>query len=157
MAEITGRAKAVTTVKICSRKPTTCRVADDGSNIGLEFLDQSGATVTLELPLDQAEAIIMTMPHLLTRAVRRRTGNQRARYVFGLHEWALEGAMGQDCLIATLKTTDGFEVCFGIPFEECRSLGQNLQHGADNACETAKADEPEVATMESAPWRLKLN
>ena len=144
-------------MKICSRKLTTCQVATDGSNIGLEFLDHSGAAVTLELPLDQAEAIIMTLPYLLTQGVRRTTGNHRARYVFGLHEWALEGAKDQACLIATLKTTDGFEVCFGIPFEECRSLGWNLQHGADNACETARADEPEVATMESAPPRLKLN
>jgi hypothetical protein len=49
--------------------------------------------------------------------VRRRTGNQDARYVFGLHEWAIEGAKDQQCLIATLKTMNGFEVCFGIPFE----------------------------------------
>jgi hypothetical protein len=35
------------------------------------------------------------------------------------------------CLIATLKTTDGFEVSFGIPLEVCRSFGWNLQHKAD--------------------------
>jgi hypothetical protein len=100
-------------VKIRSSQLTTCRVASDGSNVGLEFLDQSGATVTVELPLDQAEAVIMTLPHLLARAVRRQTGDQDARYVFGLHEWALEGAKDQECLIATLKTTNGFEMLWG--------------------------------------------
>ena len=143
-------------MKIRSSQLTTCRVASDGSNVGLEFLDQSGATVTVELPLDQAEAVIVTLPHLLARAVRRQTGDQDARYVFGLHEWALEGAKDQECLIATLKTTNGFEVCFGIPFEACKSFGWNLQRGADRAREAADAGEAELA-IEAARCRVKLN
>ena len=143
-------------MKIRSSQLTTCRVANDGSNVGLEFLDQSGATVTVELPLDQAEAVIMTLPHLLARAVRRQTGDQDARYVFGLHEWALEGAKDQECLIATLKTTNGFEVCFGIPFEACKSFGWNLQRGADRARASADAGEAELA-IEAARCRVKLN
>jgi hypothetical protein len=47
-------------VKISSSKLTTCSVANDGSKVRLEFLDQSGATVTLELPLEQAEVVVMT-------------------------------------------------------------------------------------------------
>jgi hypothetical protein len=143
-------------VKIRSKKLTTCRVASDGSSVGLEFLDQSGAAVTVELPLDQAEAVIMTLPHLLAQAVRRRTGTDEARYVFGLHEWAIEGAKDQECLIATLKTTNGFEVCFGIPFEACRSFGWTLQRGADAALEGVAAGETELA-IEDAPPRVKLN
>jgi hypothetical protein len=56
----------------------------------------------------------MTLPQLLACALRQRTGDQDARYVFGLGEWAIESAKDQACLIATLKTPDGFEVCFGI-------------------------------------------
>ena len=55
---------------------------------GLEFLDQSGAPVAVELPLDQAEAVVMTLPHLLTRALVNYTGNEEARYVFDLEEWS---------------------------------------------------------------------
>ncbi len=139
-------------MKILSKTLTTCRVATDGSSVGLEFLDQSGATVTVELPLDQAEAIVMTVPHLLARAVRRRTGNDEARYVFGLQEWSIEAAKDNNCLIATFKTTHGFEVCFGIPFEACRSLGRNLQHGADGAVETGETGDGMIAT-----GSLKLN
>jgi hypothetical protein len=106
-------------VKIRSEKLTTCRVAADGAEVGLEFLDASGAAVRLEMPVEQAESLIMTLPQLLACALRQRTGDQDARYVFGLGEWAIESAKGQDCLIATLKTPDGFEVCFGIPFEAC--------------------------------------
>lgn len=125
-------------MKISSKKLTTCRVAEDGANVGLEFLDQSGAPVMVELPLDQAEAIVMTLPQLLSRAVKRHTGNEDARYVFGLDEWSLETAQSRDCLIATLKTSDGFEVSFGIPFEACRSLGYGLQRGADQTGDAAE-------------------
>lgn len=143
-------------VKIRSSKLTTCRVASDGSSVGLEFLDQSGATVTVELPLEQAEAVVMTLPHLLGQAVKRKTGTQEARYVFDLHEWAIESAKDQQCLIATLKTANGFEVCFGIPFEACRSLGWNLQHGAAQAVAGAQAGEADLAVA-LAPSRAKLN
>ncbi len=139
-------------VKIRSETLTTCRVATDGSNVELEFLDHSGAPVVLELPLDQAEAVVMTLPHLLARAVKWRTGDDEARYVFGLHEWSLEGAKDNSCLIATLKTTNGFEVSFGIPFEACQSLGWNLQNGADRA-----ANAGEVAEEPVAAGRFKFN
>jgi hypothetical protein len=136
-------------MKISSKKLTVCRVAPDGSNVGLEFLDHAGTSVVLELPLDQAEAVVMTLPHILARATKLRTGNDDARYVFGLNEWCIEGA-NENCLIATLKTTDGFEVSFGIPLEVCRSFGWNLQHAADQAHDGGD----EKASVAS---RLKLN
>ena len=118
-------------VKIRSEKLTNCRVTADAGEVVLEFVDDSGAAVRLEMPIEQAEFLIMTLPQLLACALRQRTGDQDARYVFGLGEWAIESAKGQACLIATLKTPDGFEVCFGIPFEACRSLGWNLLRAAE--------------------------
>jgi hypothetical protein len=88
-------------VKISSSKLTTCNVANDGSKVCLEFLDQSGQSVAVEMPFEQAEAVVMTLPRLLASAVRQKTGNQEARYVFGLHGWAIEGVKDQQCLIAT--------------------------------------------------------
>jgi hypothetical protein len=133
-------------VKICSRKLTVCRVSADGSSVGLEFLDHTGTRVALELPLEQAEAIVMTLPHLLARATKLRTGSEDARYVFGLDEWSIERVDNDNCLIATLKTTDGFEVSFGIPFEACSSLGWNLQHKANQAPRKASESEKKAAT-----------
>jgi hypothetical protein len=125
-------------VKFRSESLTTCRVAADGGEVGLGFVDSSGAAVRLDLPVEQAESLIMTLPQLLACALRQRTGDQDARYVFGLGEWAIESAKDQACLITTLKTPDGFEVCFGIPFEACRSLGWNLLRAA----ETHETDVP---------------
>ena len=135
-------------LKIRSEKLTNCRVAPDGGEVGLEFLDASGAAVRLELPIEQAESLIMTLPKLLACALRQRTGDGDARYVFGLGEWAIESAKGQTCLIATLKTPDGFEVCFSIPFEACRSLGCNLLRAAETC-------DPEE--QPTAHCRLSLN
>ena len=47
----------------------------------------------------------------------------------------------QDSLIVTLKTTDGFEVSFGIPFQTCRTLGFSLQHEANEAIAAGERDE----------------
>jgi hypothetical protein len=140
-------------MKISSRKLTTCGIVDDGSKVGLEFLDQSGMPVTVELPFEQAEAIVMTLPRLLTNALRQKSGNQDARYVFGLHAWAIEGVKDQQCLIATLKTTDGFEVCFGIPFEAGRVLGWNLQRIAEGKLDAG----PQGSAVAGSAPPAKLN
>jgi hypothetical protein len=139
-------------VKIASSKLTTCGVAADWETVELEFLDQSGAATTLQLPLDQAEAVVMTLPHVLAYALKRRTGQHDARYVFGLGEWCIEDTRDQDSLIVTLKTTDGFEVSFGIPFETGRALGFSLQHEAKAAIAASERDEESVA-----PGRMGLN
>lgn len=140
-------------MKIRSKELATCHVATDGTNVGLEFLDQSGGTVTVELPLDQAEAVVMTLPHLLARAVKRQTENDDARYVFGLQGWSIEGAKEQNCLITTLITTNGFEVSFGIPFEACHSLGWNLMQGAEGQ----PVEAPDIEREAIVAARGKLN
>jgi hypothetical protein len=140
------------TVTIRSSHLTTCRVAEDGAGVGLEFVDQSGQTVVVELPLDQAEVVVMTLPHMLSNAVRRKTGNNEARYVFDLGEWVIESAKERRCLIATLKTPNGFEVSFAIAPEAGRSFGWILQHESSQAIEAPDIGAPAVAAS-----RTKVN
>ena len=56
------------------------------------------------------------------------------------------GTHEQNCLITTLMTSHGFEVCFAIPFEACRSLGWNLQHHVDEAVETNQIAKEAIAS-----------
>jgi hypothetical protein len=133
-----GPSMAKAPVKIRSSRLTTCRIAEGGTEVGLQFIDQSCKIVTVELPVDQAEVIVMTLSHLPSRAVRQWTGNDEARYVFDLGEWVIEGAKEPSCLIATLKTPNGFEVSFAIPLEACRSFGWTLQREASDAIEARK-------------------
>jgi hypothetical protein len=139
-------------VKIRSGKLTTPQVAPDGSSMGLEFLDEFGGAVSVEFPLDQAEAIAMTLPRLLSQAVKLQTGNADARYVFSLEGWRIEEAKGQQCLIATLATKNGFEVSFAIPFEACHQLSWNLRHSVDVALGAPRCRDESIAAS-----GIKLN
>src|SRR5262245_43101628 len=119
--------------RIVSRRLTTCNVTEDGKAIRLDFTERTGDPVSIELPFEQAESVVMTLPRLLSSAVRGQTGSADMRYVFWLGQWSLEPAMDQKCLILTMRTPDGFEVAFGVPFEACQAMGWALKHDGDAA------------------------
>jgi hypothetical protein len=124
----------------CS-KLTTCRAFDHGETVKLEFLDQRGNPISLLLSFEDAESIAMTLPRLLTQAVKAQTAQDNARYVFALGQWLLEGVEeDRQSLILTLATADGFEVSFRIPHAACRALGRSLQHDSDD--DTADLGDP---------------
>jgi hypothetical protein len=118
------------------RTLTTCESVRNGEMVKLDFLDEDGRAISLRLAFEHAQSIAMTLPQLLTRAVRAQTGQDNARYVFPLGEWVLEGIEGDQSVILTLKTEDGFEVSFRLPPGACRSLGWVLQREADSTGHT---------------------
>jgi hypothetical protein len=135
-------------MKICSAKLTTCGVTQDGETVLLNLIDEKGADVSVQLPFEQAQAIAMTLPSLLTRALRALTGKATARYVFPLDHWFIAQSTDCDGLILTLGTEGGFQVTLGVPTEECRSLGLAL----------ARPVEPDgVGEDTGAEWQTGLN
>ena len=131
-------------VKIDLKGLTTCQVEPDGEMLELHFIDGAGQPASIRLPFESAQAIAMTLPRLLSEAVRRITGQQQSRYVFPLGTWRVESTDDHTCAIATLATADGFEVSFGIPPEACRGLGWALKS------ESERTDEPEALAGEPA-------
>jgi hypothetical protein len=125
----------------CS-KLTTCEAIRNGEIVKLDFVDDDGRPVSLRLAFEHAQSIAMTLPQLLTHAVRAQSGVDNARYVFPLKEWILEGVAHHESLILTLKTEDGFEVSFRIPPDTCRTLGWTLLHEAGPPAEAAPLDTP---------------
>jgi hypothetical protein len=113
-----------------SAQLTTCDVTRDGEVVRLKFIDTSGNSVVLSLPFAQAGALTMTLPHLLTKALKARFGNEGSRFVYPLGEWLLEGVADGRTVIVTLRTTDGFEVSFAVPLDHCRSLATDLEREA---------------------------
>lgn len=111
--------------RITSIGLTTCDAIHDGAAIRLDFVDQDCEPISIEFPFAQAQSIVMTLPVLLSRALRQHTADPAARFVFGLGRWTIENADGER-VIMTLATDDGFEVSFGIPFAACRSMGWAL-------------------------------
>jgi hypothetical protein len=117
-------------MEIESAQLTTCDVTRDGEAVRLKFIDASGNDVVLKLPFAQAGSLTMTLPHLLTKALRARYGEEGSRFVFPLGEWLLEGVADGRAVIVTLRTTDGFEVSFAVPLDHCRSLATDLEREA---------------------------
>jgi hypothetical protein len=134
-------------VKICSAKLTTCGVLRNGQAVNLDLVDDTGADVSLELPFDQAQTVAMTLPSLLTHALKTLTGSVTARYVFPLDRWTLEQSKEHNGLLLTLATDEGFQVSFGIPSQACRGLGLTLVSGSERPVEPdGSDDEMEVAS-----------
>jgi hypothetical protein len=110
---------------------TTCCIDEGGAFVELNFLDASGEPTSLRVPFDKAQAVTVTLSHLLTLALQRMTGTSQARFAFPLGGWRIEDTPGDNGVITTLSTEDGFEVSFNIPLEACSGLGWALKDEAD--------------------------
>jgi hypothetical protein len=124
-----------------SSRLTTWNLVDEGRAIRLEFLDGGGQPVAVEFPFDQAQSIIMTLPEMLSKALKRCTQSQTSRYVFSLGRWSIESS-DENSLIVTMATLDGFQVSFAVPFDACRAIGLALAHESRPATEPDSASEP---------------
>jgi hypothetical protein len=134
--------------KIVCERLTTCNVTSEGDAFRLHLVNKAGHEVALELSFDQAQSIVMTLPMLLTRALRAKSGSETARYVFPLGHWTLEASVDGQCVIATLTTSDGFEASFGIPFSMCQDMGGALECAGRIAMEEADGqDETEPSPI----------
>ena len=109
-------------MKMCS-----AGLVQDGRAVRLDLVDDEGADVSLQLSLEQAQAIAMTLPSLLTHARQDLADKTGSRYVLALDRWTVQ--QSNDCtgLLLTLATGEGFEVCFDVPAEACRGLGAGPQ------------------------------
>src|SRR5215831_9443466 len=77
-------------MKIESGGLLACGTSADGETIRLDLSDLAGRPVSLDLPFEQAQAIAMTLPTLLSKALKARTGRKDARYAFPLGHWIVE-------------------------------------------------------------------
>jgi hypothetical protein len=93
---------------------TTCLVTAGGDHIRLNFEDAHGQPATLRLKSACVQQLVMTLPHLLSTALKAQHADPSARAVFPLGEWRLETAAGSTDFILTMTTPDGFEVAFSM-------------------------------------------
>src|SRR5215475_7287778 len=119
--------------KILTRRLTTCAVVKDGEAVRLDLQNEAGGPVSLEMSLEQAQSLVMTLPHLLSKAFQARAQNPKARFVFPTGRWAIETTAGAKCLLLTLTTTDGFEATYGFPISQCERMGSALMRLGETA------------------------
>ena len=105
---------------------TCCEIAPGGEVISLGFVDSNGESRTIRLSLNQVGALAMTLPGLIGKALQTRCGDQSLRYAYPLESWAVEQTTDPTQGMVTLRTTDGFTVCFSILREQQNQLGEAL-------------------------------
>ena len=108
-------------MEIETQSLTACDVTADGGLISLSFVDSGGQPATILMSLNQVGALIMTLPGILERALQTRFADSTLRYAYPLASWAVEQSTDPTQCMVTLRTADGFGVCFSIPREQ-RSL-----------------------------------
>jgi hypothetical protein len=113
-------------MQINTQSLTTCEVAADGGVISLGFVDSTGNPATILLTLNQVGALAMTLPGLIDKALRTRFGDQSLRYAYPLESWVVEQSSDPLQAMITLRTVDGFSVCFSIPRQQQSELGEAL-------------------------------
>lgn len=113
-------------MKIDTQALTTCEVAADGGAISLGFVDSTGNPATILLSLNQVGALVMTLPGLIDKALQTRFGDQSLRYAYPLASWLVEQSSDLTQTMVTLRTVDGFSVCFSIPRQQQSELGAAL-------------------------------
>ncbi len=113
-------------MEIDSQALTTCEVAPDGRAIWLGFVDTTGNPAAIRLSLNEVSALAMTLPGLIDKALKARFGDQSLRYAYPLASWVLEQSSDPTQNMVTLRTVDGFSVCFSIPRQQQIELGEAL-------------------------------
>jgi hypothetical protein len=113
-------------MEIDTQSLTTCEVAADGGAISLGFVDSTGTPATIRLSLNQVGALAMTLPGLIDKALQTRFGDQSLRYAYPLESWVVEQSTDPREVMVTLRTVDGFSVCFSIPRQQQSALGEAL-------------------------------
>jgi hypothetical protein len=124
-------------MKIDGSRLINCGVTSNGETVHFDLVDVVGKQISLCLPFHQARSLTMTLPQLLTFALKAQTGDDTARYVFTLSQWRLEAATDSR-LIITFGTPDGFEVSFCMTLQDCRELARALRADADWAPDRAQ-------------------
>ena len=105
---------------------TTWAVLPGGEQVCLGFAATGGETHRIVLPFAALTGLLMTLPRILQTALDERFPDSTLRAVQPLGEWRLEQSEGDNGLILTLGTRDGFEVAFAVPDEDAGSLGTAL-------------------------------
>jgi hypothetical protein len=102
--------------------------AADGSSIRMRMKDASGDPVSVRMPLECLNQLVMTLPGMVRQAVQRRHRDPAVRVVYPLARFQVELADDLETRILTLETHDGFSVSFGLTEEQCREIAADRRN-----------------------------
>lgn len=109
-------------------------VAVDGSRFRMSFSRADGSAGALSLPSECLQALVMTLPKMMTEVLRARHHDESLRLVYPADMVRIEQASDPGKLILTLATPDGFEVSFALGEPQMNAIGaareRGQQHGS---------------------------
>jgi hypothetical protein len=104
----------MTTQDFVVQKLTTFVVTDDGTHLRMNVACRDGAEVSLGLPTECLQELMMTLPRMMSEALRVRYHDESLRLVYPADNIRIELSSDPKTIIVTLATPDGFEVSFGL-------------------------------------------
>ena len=107
----------------------SCAVSPEGDKIIIGLHGKSGSPQEVVLSFDEASALAMTLPRLLTMAMNRRFADTTMRHVYPVHGYTVECASDLRNILLTLSCGGGFDIVFGIDASMIRSLVRDLAEG----------------------------
>jgi hypothetical protein len=107
------------------RNLTTFTVAADGTSFRLNFTDSEGRVSAITLPTECLNELLMTLPRLVSQALRARYKDSSLRLVFPADEWRLEKSVDTR-VILTIGTGGGFEASFVFERDHLRSIADSV-------------------------------
>ena len=107
----------------------SCTVSPEGDKITIALNGKGGAPQKIALSFDEASALAMTLPRLLSAALSRRFSDATLRHVYPVRDCTVERASDQRHVLLTLSCGDGFDVVFGLNVRILPSLTRDLARG----------------------------
>jgi hypothetical protein len=116
----------------------SCDVSPQGDRITITLPEQAGEPRKIALSFDEASALAMTLPRLLSTALRLRFSDESLRHVYALRGYKVECASDLRHLLVTLTADDGFDVAFAAKLEAVPALARDLL----SHCDLLETSEP---------------
>jgi hypothetical protein len=115
-------AKDIIAQDIIAQELTVFDITGDGSRFRMSFRCGGGEQGSLSLPTECLSELIMTLPRMVTQALRARHGDDSLRLVYAADNVRVEQSSDAKTAIVTLTTPDGFEVSFGLTEQQMKAL-----------------------------------
>ena len=106
-----------------------CAVSPEGDKITIALHGKGGESQEVTLSFDEASALAITLPRLLTMAMSRRFSNAAMRHVYPVRDYIVECASDRRHVLLTLSCGGGFDVVFCLDVSMIPMLTRDLAGG----------------------------
>jgi hypothetical protein len=114
------------TEEIVGKELISYDVASDGNWFSMSYRCVNGKQRSLRLPTECLQALIMTLPRMMTKALSARYGDDSLRLVYTAEVVRIEGTLDPNTFILTLATPDGFAVSFSLDGLQLDALSEEI-------------------------------